>query len=220
MSAQPILYSFRRCPYAMRARLALLYAEQTVELREVALKNKPPELRAVSAKSTVPVLVIGDQILDESLDIMQWALQENDPDQWLNAVQGSLLNHALVQANDHEFKPLLDRYKYYDRYPECSQEETLQQTLPYLNDLERLLELHYGFLAGNTFSALDAAIFPFIRQFAHSDWPRFEQLHLPRLQTWLSGCLESSLFKSCMRKYPLWSGQENNAILFSKEPLI
>lgn len=215
MPARPVFYSFRRCPYAMRARLALLYAEQAVELREVVLKNKPLELLAVSAKSTVPVLVIGDQVLDESLDIMQWALQENDPDQWLNAVQGSLLNHALVQANDHEFKPLLDQYKYHDRHPDSSQEETLQKTLPYLNRLEHLLEQHHGFLAGNTFSALDVAIFPFIRQFAHSDLSRFEQLNLPKLQIWLSDCIESSLFKGIMRKYQPWSAQEGNAVIFA-----
>ena len=129
----PVLYSFRRCPYAMRARLAIQVADIQVELREVVLKNKPAELLAASPKGTVPVLVLPDgQVVDESRDIMLWALEQNDPQNWL---QNSSLANQLIDANDVEFKPNLDGYKYADRYPE-SAEFYRQQAEVFLQRLE------------------------------------------------------------------------------------
>ncbi len=198
----------------MRARLAVLYAKQTVELREVVLKNKPPELLAASPKATVPVLVVDDQVIDESLGIMQWALERHDPDQWLFGVDDSVLADELIHRNDNEFKPALDRYKYFDRHPEFEQEHYLQQALPFLQDLERRL-IENNYLTSNNFSALDAAIFPFVRQFAHCDLSRFAQLNLPALQAWLEVCKSSDMFRDIMFKYPAWSSTDNNGVKFA-----
>ena len=222
--SQPILYSFRRCPYAMRARLAIFYSGLQVELREVVLKNKPPSMLDASAKGTVPVLVLEDKVIDESLDIMQWSLMQNDREDWLagtplNLENQSLADDELIKQHDIEFKPLLDRYKYFDRHPDKTQEEHLMVALPFLEELENRIRLKGDgkFLALDRFSIQDAAIFPFIRQFAHSDLKRFSALNLPLLQQWLNACLESSLFKQIMLKYEPWSELSNNAVLFGKK---
>ncbi|MCH2191628.1 MAG: glutathione S-transferase [Gammaproteobacteria bacterium] len=221
--SQSVLYSFRRCPYAMRARLAIFYSGLQVELREVVLKNKPQTMLNASAKGTVPVLVLEDRVIDESLDIMQWSLTHNDRDGWLagtrvNLELQSLADDELINQHDTEFKPLLDRYKYFDRHPEKTQEEHLQTALPFLAELEDRIKLNGDgkFLALNRFSIQDAAIFPFIRQFAHSDLKRFYTLNLPLLQQWLNTCLESSLFKQIMFKYEAWSELSNNAVIFGE----
>ncbi len=214
-SVLPILYSFRRCPYAMRARLAIAIAQQAVELREVVLKNKPPELIKASSKATVPVLVDDQCVIDESLQIMQWALARNDPEQWLSAVDGDVTEHHLVKEHDESFKPILDKYKYFDRYPEFSQDEYFVQALPFLKKLDACLQQHQGYLAAAQFSALDAAIFPFIRQFAHCDKAKFDEVSLPALKTWLEGCLQKPIFTAIMKKYPAWSAELNNHVNFS-----
>ena len=160
----PILYSFRRCPYAMRARLAIAYANVAVELREVELRNKPQAMLLVSPKATVPVLQLKNgRVLDESLDIMLWALQQNDPEHWLK-VAGLDHAKALIRGNDELFKYYLDRYKYADRYPAYSELYYRQQGELFLADLESLLTQR-TYLSGDQFSLADAAILPFIRQF-------------------------------------------------------
>ncbi len=199
----PILYSFRRCPYAMRARLAIAYTGVVVELREVELRNKPQAMLLISPKATVPVLQLEDgRVLDESLDIMFWALQQNDVEQWLKAVN---LNHAqaLIQRNDEQFKYYLDRYKYADRYPAYSELYYRQQAELFLTDLEGLLTQSV-FLCGEHFSLADAAILPFIRQFCAVDPLWFKDSPYPALRRWLNHFLASSLFERVMEKYPYW----------------
>lgn len=201
---RPVFYSFRRCPYAMRARLALQVASQSVELREVILKNKPTELLQVSAKATVPVLVLNDgRVIDESRDIMLWALAQYDPQDWL-AQKSGLYDEAitLIEQNDFDFKPNLDGYKYADRYPE-SAEYYRQQGEPFLRLLEYRLTQHV-YLMSDQISLADMAVFPFVRQFAHVDIHWFNQSPYKKLQQWLSNFLAANWFASVMYKYPAW----------------
>ena len=200
-SNHPILFSFRRCPYAMRARLAIARAGVAVELREVELRNKPQAMLNASPKGTVPVLVLpSGQVIDESLDIMQWALAINDPQDWLNTQTEA---HALISYNDNEFKYYLDRYKYADRYPEYSAEHYRNQGELFLTKLEALLQ-KTAFLLGEHFGLADAAIVPFIRQFAAVDSNWFPTAPYPRLQAWLQDFLDSALFNGVMQKYQPW----------------
>ncbi len=198
-----VLYSFRRCPYAIRARMALCYAGVQVELREILLKNKPDAMLKASAKGTVPVLVLEDgAVLDESYDVMRWALAKNDPDHWWDEVLAAQAD-ALVQKNDFEFKPWLDRYKYADRYPEFSLEYYRSRGEEFLRVLEDHLNAN-EFLLRGSLSFADVAVFPFIRQFALVDKAWFDETDYPRLQVWLERLLLSDLFLGVMTKYPLW----------------
>jgi len=201
----PVLYSFRRCPYAIRARLALRASAVQVALREVVLADKPAALRERSAKATVPVLVVNDlEVMDESLDIMVWALQQNDPQGWLLKDDRLIVeSKRLVTANDSEFKPWLDRYKYADRFPEYPMEYYRGQAEVFLLRLEAMLA-HSPFLLGERPTLPDMAIFPFIRQFANVDKQWFDNSPYPFLQTWLAELLGSPLFASVMEKYPQW----------------
>lgn len=205
MSSHPILYSFRRCPYAMRARLALRASCQTVELREIVLKDKPQSMLDYSAKGTVPVLILREpeeRIIDESLDIMLWALKLNDP-QNLLAVSNLDAVNELIAQNDGEFKYYLDRYKYADRYPELSEQEYRERGEKFLKLLEARLQ-DYPFLFGTEPCLADIAIFPFVRQFAHVDLNWFEQSPYPRLKSWLADYKASEPFLAIMKKYPAW----------------
>jgi glutathione S-transferase len=199
----PILYSFRRCPYAIRARLAIAYAGIPVEIREIQLKQKPEQLLAISPKGTVPVLQLPDgNIIEESLDIMHWALTQHDPDNWLDSGEDS---ESLIQWNDGEFKYYLDRYKYADRYPEYPESYYRSQAEIFLAELEnKLSQNHY--LGGSHFSKLDAAIFPFMRQFAAVDNLWFISSDYQYLNNWLNELLASVLFVSVMAKHPVWKG--------------
>lgn len=199
----PVLYSFRRCPYAIRARLALRHAGIAVELREVVLRHKPAEMLAISPKGTVPVLQLPDgRVIDESVDIMHWALGQNDPDGWL--AQGEAEEQAaLIALIDTDFKPLLDRYKYSERFPEKSAAEWRAAAADCLAPLENVLT-HHDYLFSNTPSLADAAIFPFVRQFAGVDAEAFGRLRLPRLRDWLDVWLVSPLFEAVMIKHAPW----------------
>ncbi len=201
--AAPILYSFRRCPYAMRARLALAVAGVGVELREVSLSAKPPALLAASPKGTVPVLMLPDgSIIDESLDIMRWALAFRDPEAWLARADA-----PLIALCDGPFKQDLDRYKYPQRHgsdPLVHRERALR----FLTDLDRRLATAGGQLCGPARGLTDAAILPFVRQFAAVDQPWFAQQPLPHLRTWLDGHLQSSLFAAIMARVPLWAAEQ------------
>jgi glutathione S-transferase len=200
MTEFPILYSFRRCPYAMRTRMAIAVSGVQVELREVVLRDKPRELIAASAKATVPVLLLPDgEVIDESLDIMRWALSQNDPENWL--VES---NDELISANDGPFKQALDRYKYPHRYDLTDGTEYRDAALMHLVYLnERLSAAPY--LGGDRKSMTDVAIFPFVRQFAATDQTWFDALPLPALQAWLAGFISSDLFSQIMTRYPQWT---------------
>jgi glutathione S-transferase len=216
-----VLYSFRRCPYAMRARLActLFLPAQSLELREVVLKNKPQELLEISPKATVPVLValresLADPVLvDESRDIMMWALDQAAE---LLKTQYTPLHlqleiDELINENDGPFKWALDHYKYADRFEE-TEEYYRELGEVFLAKLEQLLE-HNRYLFTPAMSLADIAIFPFVRQFAHVDKQWFEQSPYPRLIQWLDILLKSDLFASIMEKYKPWDKQEE-AIFF------
>ena len=205
MTELPILYSFRRCPYAMRARMALLASGAVVELREVLLKDKPPELLAASAKATVPVLVLSDgRVVEESLDVMQWALEYRDPLNWL---EGEALESDWISACDGDFKHWLDRYKYSERYPEHTAEDYRQKAETFVQKLEDWLSVS-DWVGGDAANAVDVALFPFIRQFAGVDPSWWQQAPYPKVRLWLENWLNSALFSAIMAKYPRWeSGQ-------------
>lgn len=210
---KPILYSFRRCPYAIRARLAIAGSGQSVTLREVVLKDKPAAMLQASPKATVPVLVLPEgRVIDESRDIMRWALRQSDPHNWLCAGDPDQLwqSEGLIQENDAVFKQHLDRYKYFERYPGHSQDYYRQQCEVTLGRLERQLQ-QSAFLTGEHCRLADIAIFPFIRQFAHVDRDWFYSAPYPGLQRWLDYHLTSPLFLSVMKKYPRW--EEGDAVI-------
>ncbi|WP_095122896.1 glutathione S-transferase [Pseudomonas sp. Irchel s3f10] len=191
------LYSFRRCPYAMRARMALRYSGVPVDIVEVSLKAKPPEMLAISPKGTVPVLNAGGRVIDESLEIMRWALAQNDPDDWL--LDGDSRIAELIEANDHGFKVQLNRYKYAERYPEQPMEVYRTEGASFLQRLDELL-IDRDYLLADHPSLADIALLPFVRQFAHVDREWFAQTPYVRLQAWLQRFLESELFTSIMKK--------------------
>ncbi|MDB5993690.1 MAG: glutathione S-transferase-like protein [Pseudomonas sp.] len=195
------LYSFRRCPYAMRARMALRYCGVEVNIVEVSLKAKPAEMLALSSKGTVPVLSVDGQVIDESLAIMHWALAQNDPQDWLlkDDVAGQAQIAALIEENDQGFKVHLNRYKYAERYPEQPMEVYRAEGEVFLRKLEGLLEGRDYLLAGHPCVA-DVALMPFVRQFAHVDREWFGQTPYVRLQAWLQRFLDSDLFTSIMKK--------------------
>jgi len=201
----PILYSFRRCPYAMRARLALYASGTAVELREVELGDKPASMLAVSPKGSVPVLVLPDgHVIDESWEIMLWALHRHDPYSWLGKNDAHVdPATSLIIENDTSFKGNLDRYKYPERYPDHPQIHFRTQAERFMRDLEdRLLETAY--LLGDSVSIADAGIFPFIRQFAGVDEDWFAHAPYPSLRRWLKNLSGSGLFAAIMKKYPPW----------------
>ena len=198
----PILYSYRRCPYAMRARMALKYAGIEVEHREIELRNKPRSMLLVSPKGTVPVLCMGDVVLEQSVDIMRWAMKQSDPADWVNV--DDEIAQAWIEKNDGPFKVLLDQYKYPNRFPELDPEVVLNEALQImLLPMEKALQ-RSQYLLGDKMTWVDVAIFPFIRQFAMVDPKKFEQLPVPAVKVWLSQHLESELFNAVMHKHPVW----------------
>ena len=185
----------------MRARMAIAYAGINVGLREVVLKDKPPAMLEVSPKGTVPVVIdVDGRIIEESRDVMRWALDQNDPDAWL---AGLGLDDPLISACDDDFKHWLDRYKYAVRFPE-------QDEIWYRGQAEAFLatlELKLGdarFLNGSTLGVTDIAVFPFIRQFANVDMKWWESKPYPNVARWLAGLIVSELFVAVMKKYPQW----------------
>ncbi|MEJ5979020.1 glutathione S-transferase [Novosphingobium sp. PS1R-30] len=203
----PILYSFRRCPYAMRARLALLVSATTCEIREVKLSQKPAELIAASPKATVPVLVLpGGGVVEESREIMAWALAQRDPEGWLDRE-----DRNLIEMNDGPFKHHLDRYKYPERHGSQPGEHRAA-ALELLRGLEARLALQTN-LCGDLRGLTDAAIFPFVRQFAETDRAWFDAQPLPHLQAWLARHLASELFAAIMLRLQPWQ-PEDAPILF------
>ena len=186
--------------------MALAYAQIPVEIREISLREKPASMLAISPKGTVPVLKADDLVIEQSLEIMFWALQKSDPDQWLKS---SVLDEALqlIELNDGSFKALLDQYKYPERIkvsPSLTREAILEKAIQtFIAPLEERLGSQ-PFLLGNQLTIADISIFPFIRQFAMVDKDWFDSAPFPHLKKWLEFHLESPLFSGVMQKYPTW----------------
>ena len=212
-SSYHCLYSFRRCPYAMRARLGILFAELQVELREITLKNKPSQMLAISPKGTVPVLQLLDgTVIEESTEIMIWALEQQDPQGLLDAEVLQQAN-ALTDKNDNEFKYWLDRYKYADRHTDMTQTEYRQKSEIFLQVLEELLTKN-PYLLGKTVTIADIGIMPFVRQFAHVDRDIFYSLPYPNLQRWLQDWLQHPFFLQTMTKFQPWQDGAEAVIFY------
>lgn len=201
----PILYSFRRCPYAMRARFALQVSNTVCELREVVLKDKPQAMLDASPKGTVPVLIKTDgEVIDESIDVMLWSLEKSDPQHWLNPERGKLDDMlALINEFDETFKPNLDRYKYPNRFDNADPETARAEAAEYLQSITASLD-NDCYLFGNRPSFADMALSPFVRQFANTDREWFDRQPWPAIQRWLDSILSSELFAAIMQKYPKW----------------
>ena len=217
----PVLYSFRRCPYAMRARMALLVSGQVCELREVVLSRKPEALLQASAKGTVPVLVdVNGTVVAQSMDIMLWALNRNDPEKWLQPNGKTLaLMLQMIARCDGEFKHHLDRYKYLNRFDSANHIESRTKGAVFLSELNQGLQGHSHLLSESQ-SLADVAIAPFVRQFAHTDPDWFASQPWLALQNWLEKFENSALFANSMHKYSAWT-PDQKALLFpepTKEP--
>lgn len=237
----------------MRARMALMHCGAQCTLREIALKNKPAQLLKLSSKGTVPVLMLptegngfsthsagnsttesitddssnrmtaGYSVIDESIDIMHWAMKKNPSRDLLNSNEWLITEtlsfdeiDTLIWQNDFEFKEHLDKYKYSDRHPEHQQTYYLQRAMPFLEKLDELLS-NSPYLGGSQFRYSDAAILPFVRQFSMVEHKQFNALALPNLQRWLSRGLECDLFASVMHKVPLWNEESGEGqVVFGK----
>lgn len=194
---KPVLYSFRRCPYAMRARLALASARIEVELREILLRDKPAAFLAVSPSATVPCLVHDGGVIDESLDVMVWALRQNDPEGWLQMPEEG---HDWIARADGPFKQALDRTKYANRYPGVDPESQREAAAGFLSEFN----VQIGEWIFDRPTLADFAILPFVRQFAFIDKQWFDAQDWPRLQGWLERFLISERFERIMHKYSQW----------------
>jgi len=204
-TALPALYSFRRCPYAIRARLALAHAGLACELREVNLRAKPQALLDASPKGTVPVLVLqSGTVIEQSLEVMLHALRANDPDAWLAPTSGRLEDMlVLIERNDGFFKQALDRCKYPERYSAEEVNQAQTDALTWLADLDAQLA-DTGYLFGQNPSLADMALRPFVRQYARIDEAQWAEQPWPHLQDWLQRWIDSALFAEVMEIYPGW----------------
>ncbi len=208
MQSRPILWTFRRCPYAMRARLAIAASGQTVELREILLKDKPAPFLAASPKGTVPVLVDGPTVVEESRDVMLWALGRNDPERWLDMPSDGF---ALIDTCDGPFKQALDHTKYAVRFPDRDETAERGKALVFLKGLNERLR-RSQFLTGPDRTLADMAILPFVRQFANTDRAWFDRQGLDALTIWLDDFLASDRFRHVMTKYPPWQAGQDQVL--------
>ncbi|WP_394388207.1 glutathione S-transferase [Shewanella woodyi] len=217
----PILYSLQHCPYAMRARMGLLLANQTVLLRAIVMKNKPQAMLEISPKGTVPVLIVEDsntiEVIDESLDIMLWSLNQDDPHNLLHSQTPEALPQMLelIEYNDKVFKPLLEQYKSAKRYHKDSELYDRSQCEVFIKQLELKLNQHQ-FIMGDTLSLADYALLPFVRQFARADRHKYLAAPYPKLQHWLKAHLDSPLFSKAMAKYSLWLDSDEEHLFGEK----
>ncbi|MCT4655872.1 MAG: glutathione S-transferase [Cohaesibacter sp.] len=225
-SMLPILYSFRRCPYAMRGRMGIYASGMQVILREIVLRAKPAHMLEHSPKGTVPVLLVPQEkeeeaaprVIDESLDIMLWALEQRDPQGWLMPQEGSLKESlALIAHMDGDFKRHLDRYKYATRYEECDELIERSMALLALAPLADRLK-HTPHLFGVLPSLADIALFPFVRQFANTDRVWFDQAAPSMVRNWLVHHESSDLFAAIFKKWPVWS--DGDAITLFPDQLL
>lgn len=211
MTSPPVLYSFRRCPYAMRARMALLISGQRFEMREVVLRHKPDAMITASIKGTVPVMVLaGGEVIDQSIDIMRWALHRHDPEHWLAGDDA-----PLIQTFDDRFKHHLDRTKYPERH---GSDPAVHRTagLAMLGDLEQRLAVHPN-LCRPERALADIAIMPFVRQFAAVDQSWFDKQAVPRVREWLARHIASPLFELAMVRLKPWAPDDDPVIWPSEE---
>lgn len=202
----PILYSFRRCPYAMRARMAIASSKIQCELREIILRNKPAHMMVLSPKGTVPVLwLTNGKVLDESLDVMQWVLGQNDPENLTAYEIGEReIAAELIELNDGPFKHNLDRYKYANRYENADAMEHRAGCSAFLDRLNLVLD-GKPWLFGDKPKLVDLALLPFMRQFRIADPDWFDdQSQWGYVQSWVHTFLQSSRLSAIMEKYPLW----------------
>lgn len=223
----PILYSLRNCPYAMRARIAIFKAQQQVALREVVLSNKPEEMITASAKGTVPILVLGNEfspliVIDESLDVMLWALEQHDPEDLLNKDDPSALPNMLtfISKFDDEFKACLNAYKCAKRYRENNITECRQACEVYLQELEKRLvntRSQHSFIMSDKESLVDIALLPFIRQFAKVERQWYQQSPYPKVRQWLNHYLQSPMFTKVMAKHDLWVKKSEPKVTIEKD---
>ncbi len=207
MDTPPVgtLYSFRRCPYCMRAHMALKKSGIKIELREVKLSDIPEEALKVSPKATVPILVLADStIMDESWDIVKWALQQNDPDNWLGENNAFLQGaEMLIEINDFSFKDDLDHYKYSDRHPEHNELYYRQACEEFIEELEEMLTEN-RYLLGDQLSLADVSVFPFIRQFSLVDKDWFDESQYEKVKKWLDDLISTALFQQVFQKHDAW----------------
>ena len=197
---RPILWTFRRCPYAMRARLAIQSAGVAVDLREILLRDKPDEFLTASPKGTVPVIQHGETVIEESLDVMHWALNQNDPEGWRDMPENG---YDLITQADGPFKQALDRTKYAVRYPEVDASEERAKAGAFLTTLDAQLD-DTPYLFGHKPCLADMAILPFVRQFAHTDLDWFNAQPWQATARWLEAFNASDRFQNIMTKYPPW----------------
>mmetsp|Transcript_5413 Transcript_5413/g.8585 ORF Transcript_5413/g.8585 Transcript_5413/m.8585 type:complete len:219 (-) Transcript_5413:585-1241(-) len=200
MTEVPVLYSFRRCPYAMRARLAVAVSGVAVELREILLRDKAPAFLETSPSGTVPCLKADDLVIDESLDVMIWALEQSDPEGWLDMPE---LGQELIAEADGPFKAALDHTKYHTRYPELDPEDSRAKAMVFLSKLDQQIGDN-PWLFGDTTSLADMAILPFVRQFAFINKVRFDADAGSNLSRWLEAFIVSDRFAAIMPKLPMW----------------
>ena len=206
MTDKAILYSFRRCPYAMRGRMGLKISGLDYEHREILLRDKPAEMLSISPKGTVPVFQTDDRVIEESLELLLYALNQHDPLGWLDCDQAEA--DTLIARNDKAFKHHLDRYKYASRYDENAKRGDVDlahraKAEEIISDYEARLNNH-PYLLGEHQSIADIAIFPFMRQFANTDLVWWNEAPYSKTRDWLTRHIESDLFKSIMIKYSLW----------------
>jgi glutathione S-transferase len=219
LNALPILYSLRNCPYAMRARIAIFKAKQSILLRDIVLSNKPEEMLTASPKATVPVLVLPNgTVLEESFDVMLWALNETDPDNLLHSENEEALPEMLklIETFDQEFKTCLEQYKCAKRYRENNISECREVCEQFIRQLEHRLSSH-AFIMSDKESLADIALLPFIRQFARVERQWYLQSPYPNVRQWLNHYLQSPMFTKVMAKYPLWTDNHKD-VLFGSTP--
>ena len=210
----PILYSLRRCPYAMRGRMGIALSKQQVLLREIVTKDKPSELLASSPKGTVPVLVLPDgQIIEQSLDVMNWALQQNDPQDLLRSSNPTLSQqvHQLIKVNDGEFIGHLEKYRASVRYRNIDTDQRRQACEGFISNLEALLT-DQAYFFGETPSLADFAVMPFVSQFVRVEKKWFVQSEYQNVGRWLRAHLESKLYTQVMKQYPLWNETKQDCL--------
>ncbi|TKF82884.1 glutathione S-transferase [Vibrio sp. F13] len=210
----PILYSLRRCPYAMRGRMGIALSQQKVLLREIVTKDKPSELLASSPKGTVPVLVLPNgQVIEQSLDVMNWSLQQNDPQDLLRSSNPTLSEQVqqLIKTNDEEFIGHLERYRASVRYRNIDVEQRRQACETFIKQLEvRLTDQPYFF--GESPSLADFAVMPFVSQFVRVEKKWFVQSEYQNVGRWLRAHLESKLYTQVMKQYPLWNETKQDCL--------
>lgn len=208
MANLPVLWTFRRCPYAMRARLAIQSSGQRVALQEILLKDKPAAFIAASPKGTVPVVMDGDVVIEESRDVMLWTLNQSDPEGWLDMPTEG---HALIDTCDGPFKQALDHTKYAVRFPDQDEAAERSKAMLFLNDLNARLA-DTPFLFGDHRTVADMAILPFVRQFANTDREWFDAQDIKNVIKWLNAFLASDRFRSIMVKYPPWQAGQDEVL--------